>query len=128
MSLVYLAGSLLGVAAIVGLAAFLFGWRDRAMDAQDAADLLAREVPGFLAGRTGHDARAALIENVRDGQVYLALVRGDGLVTRKLPKDLRVARDGARLTLDLRDFTLGPARLDLADAEYWEARLTGLAA
>ncbi len=124
--LLYLAGSLGGVAAIVALAAFLFGWRDKELDAQQAAELLARDVPGFLAGRASHDARAALIENARDGAVYLATMHGDGLVTRKLGKGLVLARHGTQLSIDPRDFTLRRARLDLADADYWETRLKGL--
>jgi hypothetical protein len=126
--LIYLAGSLLGVAAIVALAAWLFGWRDKPLEAGQAAEHLARDVPGFVAGRTSHDTRAALIENARDGAVYLALLRGDGLVTRKLSKGIAVTRDGTVLNIVPRDFTLGRARLDLADAAYWETRLKGLEA
>lgn len=124
--LIYLAGSLLGVTAIVALAAWLFGWRDKPLDAARAAELLARDVPGFLAGRTSCDARAALIENARDGAVWLALLRGDGLVTRKLSKGIAVTRDGKGLDIDPRDFTFRRTRLELADAEYWETRLKGL--
>ncbi|MBV9989957.1 MAG: hypothetical protein JOZ72_01575 [Alphaproteobacteria bacterium] len=125
--LLYLAGSLIGVAAIVALAGWLFGWRDAALDAERVAQALAREVPGFRAGRASPDTRAVLIEDARDGAVYLAVARGDGLVTRKLARGLGVARDGGTLTIRLRDFTLRRAHLQLADADYWEARLKGLA-
>ncbi len=124
--LLYLAGSLLGVAAIVALAAWLFGWRDAALDAERVAGALAGDVPGFLPGRTSHDARAALIENARDGSVYLAVVQGDRLVTRKLSRGIAVARDGTLLSIDPRDFACRRARLDIADADYWETRLKGL--
>ena len=126
--LLYLAGSLLGVAAIVALAAWLFGWRDASLDAERAVEALARDVPDVQAGRTSSDARAALIENARDGSVYLAVTQGDGLVTRKLSKGIAVARDRTQLSIDPRDFACRRARLDIADAEYWETRLKGLAA
>lgn len=126
--LLYLAGSLLGIAAIVALAAWLFGWRDAALDAGRITEALARDVPGFLPGRTSHDARAALVENAHDGSVYLAVTQGNGLVTRKLSKGIAVARDRTQLSIDPRDFACRRARLDVADAEYWETRLKGLAA
>ena len=126
--LLYLAGSLLGVAAIVALAAWLFGWRDAGLDAERVAEALARDVPGFLAGRTSHDTRAALVENARDGSVYLAVTQGDGLVTRRLSKNAAVSRDGTSLRIDPRDFACRRARLDVADADYWETRLKGLEA
>jgi hypothetical protein len=74
------------------------------------------------------DGRAALVEDARDGAVYLAVARGDGVVTRRLARGTRIARDGERLMLGLKDFTLKRAELILADASGWETRLKELAA
>jgi hypothetical protein len=115
------------VAAMAGLCAALFGWRDAALP--DAGASLGRDIPGFRPGRIAmsRDAKSALIENAQDGAIYLAVMRGDGVVTRRLSRDVRVGREGERLTLDLRDFTLKRTRLDLADAAEWETRLKGAA-
>lgn len=117
--------SLVAVAAMAGLCAALFGWRDAALP--DAGATLGRDIPGFRPGRIAMsgDARSALIENARDGAIYLAVMRGGDVVTRRLSRDVRVSREGGRLTLDLRDFTLKRIRLDLADAAAWETRLKG---
>lgn len=119
--------SLCEVAAMAGLCVALFGWNGAAMP--DVAAALGRDVAGFRPGRVGvsADAKTALVEDARDGQVYLAVLRGDGVVTRRLSPATRVSREGRRLTLDLRDFTLKRAELDLADAAEWEARLKGAA-
>ena len=112
------------VALMVGLCFLLFGRAGApASGAFDAR--LAEDVPGFRAGRraVSRDGRVALIENLRDGAVYLAVARGDGVVTRKLARDARISRDGERLMLGLNDFTLGRAELVLADASEWETRL-----
>jgi hypothetical protein len=74
------------------------------------------------------DARAALIENARDGAIYLAVMRGGDVVTRRLTQGLALVRNGDRLELRLKDFTLRKAELDLADAALWETKLKGLAA
>jgi hypothetical protein len=120
-----------GITLMVGLCAALFGRAGKPLsDASAAAESLARDVPGFHAGRMAlsHDARSALIEDARDGAIYLAVVRGDGLVTRKLGRDALGGRDGDRLMLNLRDFTLRKADLELADAASWEAALKGVTA
>lgn len=108
---------------MVGLCWALFGNRGAALAPEQAAASLARDVPGFSALRTGlgRDTRAALIDS-GDG-VYLALMRGDSLVTRKLKRGIAVTRDGERLRLAIGDFTLRAVELDLADASYWEERL-----
>lgn len=126
-----LAISLAGIGLMVGLCRWLFGAADAPIaDARALAEDIARDVPGFRAGRSalGRDARVALVENATDGEIYLAVARGDGMVTRKLAHGLALARDGGRLMLDLRDFTLKPVALDLDDADYWEGKLKGLAA
>ena len=120
-----------GILLMVGLCRMLFG-RGGTMPAtpEALAANLARDIPGFGAGRTAisRDARSALIENAQDGQVYLAVQRGDDVVTRKLSRGLGIARDGTHLRLTLHDFTLPKVELDLADADAWETRLKGLAA
>lgn len=117
--------SLTGIAAMTGICRLLFGRGDmRLCDAQVLTAALARDIPGFRARRTAlsRDAGSALIEDA-DGIVYLAVVRGDGIVTRKLARGTAVSRDGDRLVLRLGDFTLRTAELDIAGAEAWEARL-----
>jgi len=117
------------VALMVGLCFALFG-RAPAPAAHAFDARLAVDVPGFRTGRRAFsaDGRAALVEDARDGAIYLAVARGDGVVTRKLSRTTRVSRDGERLTLRLKDFTLKGAELTLADASDWEARLKGPAA
>jgi len=117
--------SLIEVAAMAGLCALLFGWNRAAMP--DVAAALERDIPGFRPGRiaTSDDAKSALVENAGDGAIYLAVVRGDGVVTRRLSHGVQVSRDGERLSFYLRDFTLKRTQLNLADAAEWEARLKG---
>ena len=117
------------VALMVGLCLLLFG-RAPAPGTQAFDARLAADVPRVRAGRraVSGDGRAALVEDARDGAIYLAVARGDGVVTRKLSRRTRVSRDGERLTLGLQDFTLERAQLMLADASDWEARLKALAA
>lgn len=109
---------------MVGLCFALFG-RAGAPTADAFEARLAFDVPGFRAGRSAvsADGRAALIEDARDGAVHLAVARGDGVVTRKLARGAHISRDGERLTLGLKDFTLKRAQLTLADASDWETRL-----
>jgi hypothetical protein len=116
--------SLGGVALLVGLCLALFG-RAGAPSAEAFDARLALDVPGFRTGRRAlsSDGRAALIEDARDGAIYLAVARGDGVVTRRLGRGSRISRDGERLTLGLKDFTLTHAELTLADASDWETRL-----
>jgi hypothetical protein len=120
-----------GIAAMVALCWALFGHAATPLSGADAlAQKLAHEIAGFRAGRVvlSRDAQAALAEDLRDGSVYLALVRGDGLVIRRLTCGLEIVRDGDSLALRFKDFTLKGASLDLADAEAWETKLKGLAA
>jgi hypothetical protein len=133
--LLYLAGSLVGVAAICGLCVALFGRGVSSLDAAGAAARVADDVPGFRPGRfaLSADTRSALIEDARDGGVYIVCARGDGLVTRKLAKGFlrATSRDGAALRLKFADFTFPQARIDLADeaaARDWEARFAKLTA
>jgi len=131
MNWIYLAGSLGGIALMVGLAVLLFGTvKPKIANASEAVRRLKEEVAGFRAGETALDAdkNAALVENARDGVVHLVVARGDGLVARPLKNGIvkRVRRDSSTLSLRLGDFTLPRARLTLVDegsAQAWEARL-----
>jgi hypothetical protein len=120
-----------GITLMVGLCWALFG--HKSVPLADGAALsasLARDTPGFHAGQVAisRDANSALIEDARDGAIYLVVSRGDGLVTRKLAPGALVARDGDRLDLRLLDFTLRQVQLDLADATAWETKLKAVAA
>lgn len=120
-----------GIAVMVALCWALFG---RAVVKLPGADVLAarmaRDIPGFRAGviTISRDGASALIEDGHDGAVYLALVRGDSIVTRKLSRGLGITCTSDQLVLRLKDFTLKDINLNLADAERWEAKLKGLAA
>ena len=123
--------SLAGIALMIGLCAVLFSRHGSSLiDIGAVSENLARDIPGFRAGAAtlSRDGRTALIEDARDAHTYLVVLRGEDLVTRKLPHDLRMVREGERLELTLDDFTLRRAELDLADAAAWEAKLKGLAA
>ena len=131
MPFLYLAGSLAGIALLVGLNHLLFGRARLNVGGKDAvAARLAREIPGFRAGRCliGADGRAALIENAANRSVLLVEALGDDVVTRKLTRDLvaSVGRLGAQLSLELADFTFPRATIHAGSenqAREWEARL-----
>ena len=131
MSLIYLAGSLAGIALLVGFNFLLFGRvRVELGSAETIAACLAKDIPGFRAGRAivAADGHAAVIENAANRSLYLVEAMGDGVVTRRLTRDLlaNVGRLGDRLSLEFRDFTFPRATL-LAPSESlareWEARL-----
>jgi hypothetical protein len=131
MNLLYLLGSVLGIALLVGLNVALFGRHAGGLDLAALADRLALDHPGFRAGAgaLSADARAALIENRGDGVLYLACAGGDKFVTRRLARgSLRaLRRDGARLDIRFADFTFPHTSVafgDETDARDWEARLT----
>ncbi len=128
MNLLYLLGSVAGIALLVGLNMVLFGRRTAALDLVALQQNLALDNPGFRAGAAVVAGDAALIENHADGALYLVRAGGDKFVTRKLSRgSLRtLKRDGARLDLRFADFTFPRARLAFADeaaASDWEARL-----
>jgi hypothetical protein len=122
--------SVAGIALMVGLCRALFGAAVAPLTEAVLAQSLSNDVPGFRAGSMAlsGDAHFALIEDGRSGAIYLAVMRGDGVVTRKLGRDFDVSRNGSRLDFRLRDFTLDRARFDIADAHAWEEKLKGLAA
>jgi len=129
--LLYLAASLAGVAAIVGFCILLFGHAVAKIDADAAEARLRDDVPGFRKGAIAlsPDSHAALVEDARDGALYLVIAQGAGLVTRKLSAGYvrDTARKGAALDLRLADFTFPKARLFFAEEESaraWEARLS----
>jgi hypothetical protein len=128
--LLYLAISLAGVAAMVGLCAFLFGRDVAKLDTRSAAARLAHDVPGFRLGNSAlsADTHSAILENARDGSVWLVTARGDGFVTRRLGRaDVKAAsRDGAALSLHFFDFTFPGTVIAFHDediARNWEMRM-----
>lgn len=128
--LLYLAISLAGVAALVGLCAFLFGREVARLDTRSAAARLGHDVPGFRLGHSAlsADCRSAMLEDARDGSVWLVTARGDGFVTRRLGRaDVKAAsRDGAALNLRFFDFTFPAAMIAFHDedvARDWELRM-----
>jgi len=131
MSWIYLAGSLGGIALLVAFNLLLFGRaRPQVGTAQDIAERLSKEIPGFRAGReiVGSDGRSAVIENAANRSLYLVEALGDGIVTRQLSRGLlaNVGRLGERLSLELRDFTFPRATLLAPNeslAREWEMRL-----
>jgi hypothetical protein len=131
MPVLYLAGSLAGIALLVGFNLLLFGRvRPDVGSADTIAKRLAREIPGFRPGRAivGADGRAALIENAQTRALFLVEAIGDGVVTRQVTRGLlaNVGRLGERLSLELRDFTFPRAVLVAPSetiAREWEARL-----
>ncbi len=136
MNFVYLVGSLIGVALIVGLNVALFGRAKPVLgNLQDLGARIAADIPGFRAGRgvVGNDGAAALIEDEAGAAIFLVRAFGDRIVTRKLSYGAlrRAARDGSALSLQLRDFAFPRARIVLDDddvARAWEARLKQAAA
>ena len=128
--LLYLAVSLAGVAAMVGLCALLFGRAVATLDTRSAAARLANDVPGFRLGNSAlsADCRSAMLEDARNGTVWLVTARGDGFVTRRLARgDVKAAsRNGAALALRFFDFTFPAATIAFHDenvARDWEARM-----
>ncbi len=136
MNLLYLAGSLIGVAMIVGLNLVLFGRAKPALgNLQKFGALIAADMPGFRAGSgiVGDDGATALVTDSTDGTIFLIKALGDRLVTRRLSRGVLrgVSANGSTLSLRLKDFTLPKARIVLdseAAAQDWEARLKTLAA
>ena len=130
MNLLYLIGSLAGVALLIGLNVFLFG-RQRARIASLAAAeaTLIAEIPGFRAGNfaIATDKNGALVENASDGALYLIAPAGQKFVSRKLDKTSikTISRGPDGLTLQLADFTFPRVslKLDAEQAADWEVRL-----
>lgn len=131
MSWIYLAGSLGGIALLVGFNLLLFGRvRPQVGTAQEIAARLATEIPGFRMGRAlvSADGSSAVIENAANRSLYLVEAMGAGVVTRQLSKGLlaNVGRLGDKLSLELRDFAFPRATLVAGSeslAREWEARL-----
>lgn len=128
--LLYLAISLAGVAAMVGLCAFLFGREVAKLDTRTAAARVAYDVPGFRLGHSAlsADCRSAMLENAHDGSVWLVTARGDGFITRRLSRrEVKAAsRDGAALHLRFFDFTFPAAMIAFHDedvARDWQMRM-----
>jgi len=127
MDVPYLLASLLGVGLLVGLNVFLMRGRRASLDATILSQCLGAEVPGFRPGASQIAGNgAALCENAADGSIYLAVVRGDAIVTRKLSRGIRLQRNGATLTFVFSDFTFPRALVAFGDervAAEWGARI-----
>ena len=130
MNWLYLVGAIAGLAMLAGLSVLLGARSAKLASVADAVRRLRQEVADFYAVDAALDVakRAALLQNARNGVLYLVVAKGGGLVTRALKKGAlkTFTRDGATLSLRLADFTLPRAKLTLADeatAETWEARL-----
>jgi hypothetical protein len=128
--LLYLLGSLAGVALMVGICVALFGMRETRLTEGAATERLLADDPGFKAGRAvlSADAKSALVENAANGTVHLVVAVGDRLVARELSRAVLrdVVRESGALSLRLSDFTLPKVRLTLGDeALFWDTRLAG---
>jgi hypothetical protein len=99
----------------------------------DAAARLTDDLIDFRE-REGDDAnggRARIALGSASGDLAVAVMSGDGWVTRRLAAAMirSVQRDGARLAIHTRDFTLPHIALTFADAHragLWESRLASL--
>jgi hypothetical protein len=135
MNVLYLIGSVAGIALLVGLNVLLFGRQIAALDADAVTDSLANDVPGFRAGRhtIAEGSHTALVENGVDGALYLVAARGSRIASRKLSRGAVRAlnRDGNAIALHLSDFTFPKASLAFAnenEAREWETRLKAMVA
>jgi hypothetical protein len=125
----YLIASLAGIAAMVGLCAFLFGRDVVKLDTRSAAARLAWDVPGFRLGHSAlsADQRSAVLENANDGSLWLVAARGSDFVTRRLARKDMTGREGAALALRFSDFTFPRAVIAFHDetvARDWESRMS----
>jgi hypothetical protein len=125
----YLIASLAGIAAMVGLCAFLFGREVAKLDTRSAAARLAWDVPGFRLGHSAlaADSRSAVLENAHDGSLWLVTARGSDFVTRRLARKDMTGREGAALALRFSDFTFPAATIAFHDetvARDWELRMS----
>jgi hypothetical protein len=133
MNALYLIGSVVGIALLVGLNIALFGRRIAALDQDAVVESLANDNPGFRVGRhtIAEGSHTALVENGADGALYLVAARGSRIASRKLSRGAvrGVDRDGKSIALRLSDFTLPKAQLTFADehaAQDWETRLKAM--
>jgi hypothetical protein len=125
----YLAASVVGIAAMVGLCLLLFGREVTKLDTRSAAARLAWDVPGFRLGHSAlsADARSAVLENLSDGSLWLVTARGSDFVTRRLSRKDMTARNGAALAFRFSDFTFPQAVFAFHDedvARDWELRMS----
>jgi hypothetical protein len=93
--------------------------------ANDLIDFQERE------GEAANHGRARIALGAAPDDLAIAVVNGDGWVTRRLrPATVRsVQRDSALLQIRMQDFTLPHIALTFADAHragLWESRLAGL--
>ena len=131
LELAVFVGSILGIALLVALNAWLGLSRPAVIDSLDrVVEQVDIDSVGFEAGRgvVADDGRAALLEDCAADRIALVLARADRFVIRYLgPGALRSvdASDGA-LHIGLRDFSLPAVAIRIQDeaaAQDWRARL-----
>lgn len=137
LELIFLAGSILGIAAMVFINSRLSIWTPaRLEDLDDARQRLDTDAVGFDAGQgvMDREGRGALVEHADNSQIGLLTARGDTIVIRYLtPGSVRAAKlDGeGGMRISLEDFTFAPVRLDLEDtdtARFWADKLNAMQA
>ena len=135
MNALYLIGSVVGIALLVGFNVLLFGRNMTALDEDAVVETLANDTPGFRPGRhtIAQGAHTALVENDADGSIYLVAARGDRIASRRLARGSLKAltRTGPDIALRLSDFTFPKASLAFAsenEAREWETRLKAMVA
>lgn len=137
LELIFLAGSILGIAAMVFINSRLSIWKPaRIEDLDDASARLDTDAVGFEAGQgvVDRDGKGALVEHADHSQIGLLTARGDTIVIRYLtPGSVRAAKldgeGGMRIALD--DFTFAPVTLNLEDtqtARFWADKLNAMQA
>jgi len=129
-------GSILGVAAMVAMNAFLkISKKSQILSLDDASQLLDIDSIGFESGSgvLSSDHRAALVEETGSERIALLAARGDGVVIRYLvPGLVKAARmDGDDLGIKLNDFTFAPVTMKFdthQTARAWADKLNKLQA
>jgi len=132
----FLLGSILGVAAMVAMNAGLKISKTSQIDTlEQAGDLLDIDSIGFETGPgvLSKDNKSALVEESGSERIALLSARGDGVVIRYLvPGLVKTARmDGSELDIKLNDFTYSPVTMSFADnetARLWADKLNKLQA
>lgn len=135
MVILVLGASALAIALLVVLNFIIGGWAPARLHTPEAAArALSDGVFGFRCGDEiglSVDGRGALVLEAGGDRLGLAYVFGDRITVRALRAgDLKaVRREGARLSLELNDYTFPAAQLrfaDAASAQRWEARALAL--
>lgn len=137
LELLFLAGSALGIAAMVFVNTKLSIWKPaRLHDLEDAKRRLDVDAVGFRAGNgvLSADRTGALVEDASSPRIGLLTSKGDNMVIRYLtPGTVKATRlDGAgSMRIALADFTFAPVTLtfdDNSEARFWADKLNALQA